>query len=259
MLKEALTYLADLKKAALTPEVRPYPNDTSRQLVFLGGQQSVLEVPPSLRNHSVSTVDSMIDGIKRWDSEGGGSVWVNREEHSICAVLDDDRREEDLTLNLALSDEYKLLFSLATSGGFLTQSQLIRTIRVDLADVDQKEVLLTTIRNLKFRSETSGQSVQTVGNESMGRSVTAAIGGSDDKPLDREVLVEIPVFSTFGEAFKRFQVRMDLETLPMAPDDRKFRFRPMPNEISRIIDEALDGIKEEITDEIKTPIYFGTP
>jgi hypothetical protein len=115
--------------------------------------------------------------------------------------------------------------------------------------------LLTAVRSIKFRTSEAGASTIQQGNESLGRTIEAEVTGAGDIP--ESVLVSCAVFSNPGEREKTFTVGCDLEIVPA---EKKFRFRPIPDEIERVTDAALAGIRDRIADTLQDiAVFYGSP
>ena len=110
--------------------------------------------------------------------------------------------------------------------------------------------------NIKFRKSDSGASSIQHGSESLGRTIEAEVSGAGDIP--ESVVVSCPVYANHGEREKTATIMYDLEIVPA---DGQFRFRPIPDELERVIDAALDDIRTRIVDALPdgSAVFFGSP
>lgn len=250
MLKEALDFLRDRFTVAAGAKLLNVPGDGRIAYVDQGGTLHQIAVTPPLRGHTVNSVDDLIAAAAKWNASP--VVWINGQ--NIVLVTDDGDRRDRVTLPLVKSAAFSRLTALAKDPE-LDQAELIRTLRVDLQGTIRRAELLAAVRHIKFRASSSGQSIVQHGNESMGKTIEAEVTGAGDIP--ETVVVECAVFSNPDEREKSFTVGCDLEIVPA---DSTFRFQPIPDELERVIDAALHGIRDEIVAELgDVSVFFGSP
>lgn len=250
MLKEALEFLGKTFDKSQAAKLLSVPGDGRVAYVDQGGKLSEIAVAPPVRRHNVKSVDDLIKAAKTWNKKP--VVWVSGSD--VVLVPDDDDRRDMATLELVRSAAFGKLCFLAKSPD-VSQADLIRTIRVDLQGTIGRADLLTAIRSIKFRQSTAGTSTVQHGNESLGRTIEAEVSGAGNIP--ESVIVSCAVFSNPGEREKTFTVGCDLE---IVPQHSAFRFRPIPDELERVTDAAIAGIRQRIEDELDgVAVFFGSP
>lgn len=250
MLQEAIEYIRDLAAQSLTPRVVEIPGDKRKLLVASSDGVSEREIPAPLRNHQVATVEDLAALANR---ASGASVW-----HDFTAVhllWDDEDRRDRTKLPLEYSDEWNTVTKLQTQCK-LDQKQLVRLLRVDLADCISLPSLITSLRKIKFRASTSGEGNVQHGNESLGRQVEAEVTGIDST-IPEQVTLQVRVYRNFGED-ERWPVRCDLE---IDPHEQKFTFRPLPADVNEAQLLAQGSIRQRLRAAINVlvPVYFGEP
>lgn len=248
MLKDALEYLAkrfhDGNKATLLS----IPGDGRKAYVDQAGTVTPYDVPPSPRSHTVDSVEDLIAAAGLWDN--GAVVWINADK--VVLVIDDADRRDTVTLPLVKSHQFQTLVRMSNTPQ-MDQQQLIRLLRIDLPGALSRAELLTTIRQIKFRQSSSGESNVQHGSESLGRSIEAQVTGANDIP--EQVAVSCNVYQNPGEREFTATVMCDLE---IVPTEQKFRFRPLPDELERVTEAAIAGIRERIAQDIES-VFYGTP
>lgn len=71
------------------------------------------------------------------------------------------------------------------------------------------------------------------------------------------MLVSCPVYQNHGERDYKFSILCDLEIDAVG---QKFLFKPLPDEIERVRDAALEGIRVRVAAELEgVAIFYGTP
>lgn len=250
MIEEALSYLYDKFTAAQNARLLNVPGSGRVAYVDQGGKLTPIEVTPPLRNHNVSSVDDLIEAAKLW--KNSPVVWISGD--AVVLLPDDSDRRDRVTMKLVKSAAFSKLCMLAKAPQ-ISQADLVRMIRVDLQGTVNRAALLTAIRQIKFRQSTTGQASIQHGNESMGKTIEAEVTGAGDLP--ETVVVSCAVFSNPGEREKTSTVGCDLE---IVVSDASFLFRPIPDEIERVTDAALEDIRERIESGLDgASVFFGSP
>lgn len=250
MLKEALESLAATFKKSTEARKLDLPGDGRKVYVDQGGTLTVHDVPPACRGHKVDSVDDLIAAATKWNSQP--VVWISGE--SVVLLPDDTDRRDRVTLPLVKSHQFTRLIQLSAKPE-LSQTDLIRLLRIDLAGAAGRAELLGTVRSIKWRTAAAGNANIQHGNESMGKSIEAEVSGAGAIP--EQVLVNGPVYRNYGERDESFGVMCDLEIVPA---DQVFRFKPLPDEIERVTEAALEGIRERIATNLQgVSIFYGTP
>ncbi len=250
MLKEALQFLGETFSKSQGAKLLSVPGNGRKAYVDQGGTVTPYDVTPPLREHRVNSVADLIAAAEKWDT--APVVWINGD--AVVLITDDADRLDSVTLRLSKSAAFAKLIALNQSP-VLDQQALIRVLRIDLQGTINRADLLTAVRNIKFRVSDSGASNIQQGNESLGRTIEAEVTGAGDIP--ESVVVSCPVYSNPGERALTFTVGCDLEIVPA---DKKFRFRPIPDEIERVTDAALQGIRDRIDEALPdVATFFGSP
>lgn len=250
MLKEALEWIGKNAEGVSTANLLSVPGDGRKVYVDQNGTLTPLDVTPACRGHKVDSVEDLIAAALRWNSKP--VVWINGD--AVVLLTDDDDRRDRVTLPLVKSHQFARLIQLAAKPE-LSQPDLIRLLRIDLPGAGARAVLLATVRNIKWRTAAAGNANIQHGNESMGKSIEAEVTGAGAIP--EQVLVTGPVYRNHGERDQSFGVLCDLEIVPA---DQVFRFKPLPDEIERVTEAALEGIRERLFKELGDfAIFYGTP
>ena len=250
MIKDALEFIREKFAKAEGAKLLQVPGDGRTAFIDQGGTLVKHDVSPPLRAHNVKSVDDLIAAAQTWNVKP--VVWVNGSE--VVLLPDDNDRRDRVTLKLVKSAAFSKLCALAAKPE-VDQAELVRIIRVDLQGTISRTELLTAIRSIKFRSLTSGQSTIQHGNESMGRTIEAEVTGAGNLP--ELVVVSCATFSNPGERDKTMTVACDLE---IVPQEQTFRFQPIPDEIERVTDAALEDIRQRIEGELDgVSVFYGSP
>lgn len=248
-----------LLEAIVTGDVKivPIPGDPRTVLVKHGKSMTERAVAVPIRSHKVLSVEDAIAVAKQAAQPGhANSPEVWHSPNKIVVVLDAADRRDTATMAFECSTQYAKLCELETRGP-LDQKKLISLLRVDFAGCIDLPGLLTSVRKIKFRASTSGESNVQHGNESLGKSVEAEVSGVD-AAFPEEVVVKVPVYRNYGEDGFRTSVVCALE---IDPPTQTFSFRPLGGEITRAMHAAQESIGARLRDGVgeTVPVYFGEP
>lgn len=251
MLKEALEYLTGQSHKFNEARLLSIPGSDGRQAyVDQKGELSLVPVPPALRGHNVDSVDDLIAAAGRWNAKP--VIWISGE--SVVLIADDEDRRDRVTLKLHKSSQFACLIALAKKPE-LDQVAMLRTLRIDLPGTAGRTELIATIRKIKWRTSAGGESNITHGGESLGKQIEAEVTAAGNIP--ESLLVSCPVYRNPGEREQSFTVNCDLDILP---HEQVFRLCPLPDEIERVTEAALAGIRDRIEGELKdVAVFYGTP
>lgn len=250
MLTEALESLAAQAVQAQEARELKLPGDGRVTYVDQGGTLTKYDVSPPLRSHRVDSVDDLIAAAKKWNKSP--VVWLNGD--SIVLLPDDADRRDKVSLPLVKSHQFATLVRLGKEP-MLDQQGLVRLLRIDLQGAAGRADLLAVVRKIKWRQSSAGDASIQHGSESLGKSIEAEVSGAGAIP--EQVLVSCPVYQNHGEREFKVSILCDLE---IDAASQKFRFRPLPDEIERVTDAALDGIRSRIADALPdTAMFYGTP
>lgn len=250
MLKEALEWLAGNAHKAAEARLLKIPGDGRTAYVDQGGHIEKLTVTPEVRGHHVDSVADLIAAASRWNSDP--VIWINGE--SVVLVSDDKDRRDRVTLPLHKSSQFATLCKLQGTPK-LDQQQILRLLRIELPGTAGASELIAAIRKIKWRTSAAGESNIQHGSESLGRQIEAEVTGAGGIP--ESLIVTCPVYRNPGERNYSATVALDLE---IVAQEQKFRLCPLPDEIERVTEAALENIRERIADQLDSvAIFYGTP
>lgn len=177
-----------------------------------------------------------------------GATFVG--EDRIVFVFDLDDRRDAATCPLRPSPQY--LWLKGESSKPLTQSDLVRLLRITLKGCVTADNLLPIVRQVKFDSSDGGVSTVEHGRQSMGRQVMAAVTGADIVPEETTLIV--PVFENHGYA-ARIECAIEID-----PATRTFKLTPYPLQVKAAMDGAMADLDELFSDvDELPPVYRGKP
>jgi hypothetical protein len=261
MLDAALKYLVELASKSKAPA--PIDTGDPHQAAFvIDGKISTYEKAWPDRDHKVKSLDEIARLATRFDAadtngHGGGSPVVWYDETQITLVMDDWAfRGNKAVLALETSDVFAKLIELRRNTRPYEQKDFIRLLRVDLAGTLEPVVLLNKVRSLKFSTTSDATAVKKAQSESLGKEIRSKVE-TDGGDLPEEVVLMAPVFKTFGLR-KPIPVRCAVEVFP---SEGTFKLVPMPDEIERAQQEAVQRVAERLAEELPetVPAYFGKP
>jgi hypothetical protein len=270
MLREAIAAIREMADQSATPREVDL-RDPRRKSFVVGDQTRDFDLPEPPRAHSLGRLDDLIDLANRFagksgdDAEAGpvelgdgmsATVVVWYDADRVVAVLDDaGHRVEHATLALHPSDLFARVVALRKSPGWLDQKDFVRLLRIDLAGTLDPVHLLNVVRRVRFEAGqvTSGEVKRD--KESLGREITSRVSAEGEIP--EEVTLDLPVYSTPGVAW-RYGLRCSVE---VDPTRGTFRLIPLPDEIERVQQLAVERIGATLDDELGdgTPSYYGRP
>lgn len=169
-------------------------------------------------------------------------------EDGIVLVLDKVTRRDRVVCPLTKTGPLKFLEAASVQ---LPQKEFARTLRILLRDCLPGTGLLNLVRNIKWQSagETAGAIAH--GKESMGRSISAQVLGTDAFPEEVTLTVRL---------WENFDWRADVQcALEIFPHEQRFQLTPFPMQIATALEEGLAAIAVFLEDAQKAPIYLGNP
>ncbi len=266
MIAEGITALTTLVAKSLKPVPLPVKNPRLSYFVIDGEIQEIeLPIPP--RDHKAGSLEDLMNLANRFAADASSPcapvVWYDHER--VVLVIDDFARTDDdenaypyrvekATLELEVSDVFAALVKLRDNKPLFNQKDFIRLLRIQLAGTLDPARLLNVVRRVKFENGVTTTGEKTKNRESMGREINAAVSAEGDIP--DEVTLSVPVYKTLRET-DRYPVRCSVEVEPM---EGVFRLMPLPDEIERVRNMALDSIEERLTGGLQgVPHYFGKP
>jgi len=250
MLKEAINRLAELACEGKMIAIVPGIDDPRKVYVDEGGQLKHVEIPPPLRNHTVGTLQDLIEYASRLGDDAAPVIW--HYGNKVCLVIDDRDRRDVVTFPLTTSAEFDAIQT--SPHDTLNQPQLIRLLRFKLgADA----ALIDKFRRLDWSHSTEGRAEVRHGKESLGKEITAKVEGVDELP--DEIVVEIPLYEQQGER-EEYEIHLGIEIDTV---NQQFRVAAMPGQLRSAIDSHQDTIHSRLVRDLHTkkdiPIYYGSP
>lgn len=234
--KEALQEIRTLATEAAGVKLIAIPGDATRLILQQMGSNSFVPIPPAPRRHTVHLIADLATLAGNFETDK--IVWYNSD--SITLVLDDSVRTETAELGLILSPIYKRLQELER-GSLLTQRDLIRLLKFDLAEGFSDETLVASIRNVKFRRSVETSQNMTNSRESMGRGIDSEVTCAGSLP--ERFTVTTPVFCNQ-------ELEADVATFELAIevnfDESKFSIEPFPGQLEEGMNWALDRLCERL-------------
>jgi hypothetical protein len=204
------------------------------------------DVAPPLLNAKVNSIESLRDAVETFGPEG--SVWYDRKQ--ITVLLDCEDRLERLQMPLKLSDQFHAICKLPRS---FDQKSLLLFLKRDLRGAIDPAVI-PPFRQLDFsKREAAGGTIKH-GEESLGRSVQAAVANAAEIP---EFLpVSVLVFTNKDLVFRAtitLSVDIDLQR-------GMIDLTPLPDEIENAFCAAEDYLGDVLGSHLERPKFFqGVP
>jgi hypothetical protein len=255
MLRELFDAISKQAVAAAAP--KSLAKDGRREIFHIAGQPEalVVETEPAPRQHLVGTLNEIISLANRFAEAGQEPVvWYDGDQ--VVLIIEDDKlRLDNVRFPLVHSDIFRRVVALRDRPLWLDQRDFIRLLRIDLAGTLNPAVLLDRVKKLKIDS---GQTITSTVNrqkESMGREVTASVTSEGDIP---EVVALNSRIYKAHEEVDSFPVSCSVEIDPMSTTP--FRLMPLPDEIERVVYNALESIQMRLDKGLKdVPCYYGKP
>lgn len=205
------------------------------------------DAPP--RQHSARNLDTLATLV---EGRENASVW--HADNLVVAVLDDrddGHRDDRVTWKLTPSAKFQAIVQEARQPR--AHADFVRWLVQNLRDEFDAAApgLLGTIRNLKFRSADEQTGSVQQGRESMGRQIEAEITGATDLP--ETVLIKVPRWASL-DYVATVECLLVLDTA-----ERKLSLRPLADQLERAENDAQDWLHDQLTAEVKCPVYYGAP
>lgn len=172
-LVKTLVSLGSREAALAEPKVvKDLVTDRRKTHVIVDGKLTTYDISPPLRRHEVSTLGDLMTAITRW---GGDGTVVYVGESLVVMHLDDNDRRDAVYLPLVRTPLFETLENLL--GKNFAQATLIRLLRRELTDLNERDVLLSAIRNIRWQTSEGGQANADHGRESLGVSIERQVAG----------------------------------------------------------------------------------
>lgn len=173
------------------------------------------------------------------------TCYVYRDVVSIEGEDAEGRRRDSVGCKLVRSEPFAALADGAKKLTGLSQSELIWHLRTTFSGVVSPASLLPTVRRLKIRSSSQGESEIQHGKASMGKAVSAEAAGADS-PIPEMITVACQVF----EGVTLYSEALPLASVVCALDinlqEALFTVRPLPGELARAEHEARAWIADQV-------------
>lgn len=264
MLKELLDGLVGLARDGAAPKPLDVPDARTRFYLSGAGAVSSIKLEPPPRKHQVGTLADVIALANRFreDETAGGDaipgpvVWYGPDK-AVLVIDDNGHRIEQATLTLEDSQVFRTVEALAEQKPWLEQKAFIRLLRIDLAGSLPPVELLDRVRKVTFDNGQSVLGEVRRDRESLGRQITSKVAAENGAEIPEEVTLVVPVYSTPGER-DRYPVRCAVEVDAMRG---AFQLVPMPDEVERARNLAVESIAERLSGDLDSgiPFYHGKP
>lgn len=255
MLEPALRWLAELAQKAAAP-IEIKSDDPRIANYLIDGIVQRFEKPVAPREHTVETLSDLVALATRFseDEDYAPTTWYDGTE--VTLVIDDNaHRAECASMALAKSDVFARLDEINVKKPKFDQKAFIRLLRIELAGTLDPVILLEKVRRLKFENGVRTESTIQRAQESLGRNIVSKV--ESDGEIPEEVTLQVPVFKSPGPA-DRHPLRCSVE---VDPGDGTFRLLPLPDEIERVQQRAVDLVGEWLRANLpdSVPAYQGSP
>lgn len=187
MLKEAIEKLAELGTTASGIEVKPLCN--RKVLVRQGSEHSLMTTDAGPRNYRCDNCDSFVE----LTAALGHEPIVFVDERAVTAVLDDDYRDDKVSMGIPYSRAFNALGEI---GKPCDQRLVIAKLREELDGCTDSR-FLAVIRRMDFQRSNDGRAHITHGRESLGKSVEAAVQSADGD-IPEAIVMQFPAWAAIG-------------------------------------------------------------
>lgn len=238
MLKELFDAICANAAQAVKPHVSRAECDPRHMMVAYNGKLESLSIPPPIRDHVVTSLDSLATAVELWDS-GNTVVYYGVEE--IVAVLDDEDRRDVVTMPLTLSQAWQYVAALP--GKRFEQKEFVRLLRLNLSGV-APAALLPLVRKIDVSSGSLTTSDLSPGRERGTKEFRQELATQSELP-DRVQLM-CSIHATPGVRAERAiacAFEFDLSSLT-------FRLEPLPDELQAATEAALFDLGETLSDRL---------
>lgn len=248
MLQEFVEAIGKLAVGASEPVMISDQFDPRKAYLLHNGTVVEKPVAPPLLNARVDTLESLGAAVTQFATEDTTTVWCSRE--CVEVVLDSDDRLERIRLPLFLSDQMKAVLKLPRS---FSQKDLVLFLKRDMAGaIDPEEI--APFRQLDFtRGERAGGVVKH-GEESLGRSVHAAVDQASEIP--EFMVVNVRLYANLDIVFRvNIQLSVDIDLQRGVID-----LTPLPDEIVYAFEAAENHVFTAVSDQLgDATVFRGTP
>jgi len=255
MIAEALQYIATLGRAASDPKELPGLNPRSKTFL-IGGEPKEYPLGEPARRHNVNQLSDVIEMANRFDDVEGCDPVVWYDESNVTLVIDDDlQRIDTVTFDLVLAEAFETVKSLRQRKPWMSQKDFVRLLKIDLAGCLDPGILLERVRKVRWEQGSTTTGTVTRSSESLGREIAAKVDATGEIP--ELVRLVVPIYSSKGERCA-YTLACSVEVDAMT---QVFRLLPLPDEIERVQQLAVDAIGDRLVEGLNEgiPSYYGSP
>ena len=233
------------------------PGSKEYAIIKGSGDIELHELPPRERKHrlySVQEVPAFVNEIQARLAGNLVTVWYSQE--AVTVLIDDGPdsvRTDCARVELLLTKEMKCLRAVAEK--WLSQRELIRLLRIDLADSIGAwgAELVCVLRSIDYGESVGGKGKVEHGRESMGREIENEVR-SELGAIPETITLSVRLYED-PALRRRFDIRCALE---LNPRDGLFQLVALPGQISDALEAQMESIGS-LLGECVCPVYYGTP
>lgn len=217
-------------------------SDAKSIAYFIDGEVQEKSRVRDPRAHEVMRLSDIVAAVEKWVENDQSQACICVDENRISAVLDDDHLGVN-TCEMVLGETEAFDRVKGFIGGQnFDQVELIRLLRNELRGASPS--LLAAVRNLKFTRTENGQSNMQHGNESLGRSIEAAVTVADK--IDESFVVETKCYKGIDE-LKTYSF---LVTIEVNIQKQMFTLRSQADEVDEAVLDSITTIAEILADNL---------
>jgi len=255
VIREAMTWLAELKSTSLEP-LKLVDREDRKVYMARDGVLHDVPIPAAPARHEVYTLEDFAIAVNRW---GGERSCVFHSEPRVVLVIDDKDRRELVSMPIRTTQVWDRVLKLKDDT--FDQRGFLRLLRFELASIIPSP-LVAAIQKIEVVTSGNQRSEMAPGRERGTREFAADLANSGEIP-DR-VTCMVPVYLVDG-LNAAVPITFALEyTLPPGPVS--FIFRPMPDEIERtrlhlqgVLHGLLCRLLQDDGDGDSMDVMFGVP
>lgn len=246
MLKEFVQAIGAMAVKAKEPALIADPFNPRKAYLIIDGVAFEKDVTSPLLNARINTLDSLVAAIENYGSPDS-SAWCCRE--CVEVVLADNDRLERLKMPLVLSDQMRSVMKLP---GQFDQRSLVLFLKRNLCGTIDPAVI-APFRQLDFtKREQAGGSVNH-GDESLGRSIQAAVTQAKDIP--EFLTLSIRVFANPDVVFRaKVILSVDIDV-----QRGIIELTPLPDEITNALVAAEEFVADTLSEKLGERVFRGIP
>lgn len=248
MLKEFVQAISEMAVKAKSPAMVADPFNPRKAYLVIDGVAFEKEVTPPLLNARVDTLESLEAAFTKFADDDSATVWCSKK--GVEVVIDSNDRIERLCLPLSFSDQMIASMKLPRS---FSQRDLVLFLKRDMAGAIDPAVI-TPFRQLDFTRSDRTSGIARHGDESLGRSVQAAVSQANEIP--EFLTINVRVFSNPDIVFRASIVL----SVDIDPQRGVIDLTPLPDEIVNAFEAAEDHVVTAVSDQLGDACVFrGTP